>query len=229
MQSVGFGGMLAEGFVALIALVTIMIVTPDEIAGLKPGTIYGNGIGRFLTLLIGKENLPFAITFGAMAFSTFVFDTLDVCTRLGRYLMQELFGWKSRSGAALAPAITVAVPAYILIFAAEGSWVRFWTLFGSSNQLLAALSLLAITIWLYRSRRRIWFTLIPMLFVLTITLWSLVDLTIGNFRAARGFDVSLINAFASCALIILALFLLLRSLVVLRTGELTKPTGSGRA
>ena len=75
--------MLAEGFVALIALVTIMIMTSDEVKGMSPGTIYGNGIGQFLTLIIGRENLAFAITFGAMAFSTFVFDTLDVATRLG--------------------------------------------------------------------------------------------------------------------------------------------------
>ncbi len=86
IRPVGYGAMLAEGFVAFISLVTIMIVASSDISGLSPATIYGNGIGNFLTLLIGKENLPFAITFGAMAFSTFVFDTLDVCTRLGRYI-----------------------------------------------------------------------------------------------------------------------------------------------
>ncbi|MGH9362575.1 MAG: carbon starvation CstA family protein, partial [Thermoanaerobaculia bacterium] len=81
LQPVGFGAMLAEGFVAVIALVTVMIAAPGELEGLAPGTVYGNGIGRFLTLLIGPERLAFAVTFGAMAFSTFVFDTLDVCTR----------------------------------------------------------------------------------------------------------------------------------------------------
>ncbi|MCA1849714.1 MAG: carbon starvation protein A, partial [Acidobacteria bacterium] len=84
IKAVGYGAMLAEGFVALIALVTIMIVAQESITkGTAPGTIYGNGIGQFLTLLIGRENLAFAVTFGAMAFSTFVFDTLDVCMRLG--------------------------------------------------------------------------------------------------------------------------------------------------
>ncbi|MFN3329336.1 MAG: carbon starvation protein A, partial [Pyrinomonadaceae bacterium] len=81
---VGYGAMLAEGFVAFIALVTIMIVSAETVKGIPPGKIYGNGIGEFLTILIGKENLPFAVTFGAMAFSTFVFDTLDVSLRLGR-------------------------------------------------------------------------------------------------------------------------------------------------
>ena len=54
---IGYGAMLAEGFVALIALVTIMIAAPGSIAGPAPGTIYGNGIGRFLTLVIGQDKL----------------------------------------------------------------------------------------------------------------------------------------------------------------------------
>ena len=83
--------------VAFIALVTVMIAFGDSLVGpdgknLPAGKIYGNGIGNFLALIIGQENLKFAITFGAMAFSTFVFDTLDVTMRLGRYLVQELIG-----------------------------------------------------------------------------------------------------------------------------------------
>lgn len=216
MQTVGYGGMLAEGFVALIALVTIMVVSSEDIQGMRPGRIYGNGIGQFLTIIIGKENLPFAITFGAMAFSTFVFDTLDVSTRLGRYILQELFGWRTRVGAAVAAAITISVPAYILAFADKDAYVKFWTLFGSSNQLLAALSLLAITVWLYRARKRIWFTLLPMLFVLTITLWSLVRLTIGNIQAARGFGIEMVNALAAVSLILLSIFLVYKALVKFR-------------
>ncbi|TFH57985.1 MAG: carbon starvation protein A, partial [Candidatus Zixiibacteriota bacterium] len=193
MQPVGFGAMLAEGFVALIALGTIMIVSMDDIKGLKPGTIYGNGIGDFLTLIIGKQHHQFAVTFGAMAFSTFVFDTLDVCTRLGRYIFQELFNWRSRLGAVVGTLGVVALPVYFIAGAPEGSYIKFWTLFGSSNQLLAALSLLTITVWLHQARKRIAFTLLPMLFVLTITLWSLVSLAVSNFRTARGFDIAAIN------------------------------------
>jgi carbon starvation protein len=223
MKTVGYGGMLAEGFVAVIALVTIMIVTPGEASGLKPGTIYGNGIGRFLTILIGEENLPFAITFGAMAFSTFVFDTLDVCTRLGRYILQELFGWTTRAGAALATAITIAVPAYILLYAEEGAWVKFWTLFGSSNQLLAALSLLTVSLWLHSAGKRVWFTLIPMLFVLGITLWSLGSLFVANVQESVGFSVQMINAISAAALILLALYLVLHALLAARRDSRSRP------
>jgi len=216
MKPIGYGAMLAEGFVALIAMVTIMTVSQSDIQGLSPGTIYGNGIGRFLTLLIGPENLQFAITFGAMAFSTFVFDTLDVSTRLGRYIVQEVAGWRGRLASIFGTLATIAIPLYVLATARESSWVNFWTLFGASNQLLAALTLLSITVWLYRSRRRIAFTLLPMLFVLTITLWSLSKLMIGNWRAATGIDTALINSLAAGVLILLALFLTVTALFKLR-------------
>jgi carbon starvation protein len=216
MHPIGYGAMLAEGFVAMIALVTVMIAAPDSIKGLAPGTVYGNGIGEFLSLIIGRERLAFAVTFGAMAFSTFVFDTLDICMRLGRYIVQELLGWKGTRGALAGTLVTVAVPVYLLSFGGPGLWSKFWTLFGASNQLLAALTLLAITIWLHQARRRIAFTLVPMLFVLTITLWALGKLAIANLEASQGFDVLLVNALAATALIALALFLATSALVRVR-------------
>ncbi|HYH85654.1 MAG TPA: carbon starvation CstA family protein [Pyrinomonadaceae bacterium] len=217
IKPVGYGAMLAEGFVALIALVTIMIVAQSDIKpGTAAGTIYGNGIGRFLTLIVGPENLPFAITFGAMAFSTFVFDTLDVCTRLGRYIAQELFGWRGRAGALVGTLLTVALPFYFITFAPPGSWLSFWTLFGASNQLLAALTLLTITAWLYQARRRIAYTLVPMLFVLVITLWALTMFAVGNFRISKGLDIQFVNAVASAALVALAIYLVVVALLRLR-------------
>ncbi len=217
LQPVGYGAMLAEGFVAVIALVTVMIMLPEEIKGLAPGTVYGSGIGKFLTLLIGPENLGFAVTFGAMVFSTFVFDTLDVCTRLGRYLLQELFGWKGKGGAVAATLLTVGLPGILLASSVgEGMWIKFWTLFGASNQLLAALTLLAVTVWLWRSKRNALFTLLPMLFVLAITLWALLRLAWANWTLPEGGVIALANALAASALVLLALFLagtaLLRSL-----------------
>ncbi|MCM2317450.1 MAG: carbon starvation protein A, partial [Thermoanaerobaculia bacterium] len=216
IRPVGYGAMLAEGFVAFIALVTVMIMTGDQLKGLKPGTIYGNGIGEFLTLIIGEEHRNFAITFGAMAFSTFVFDTLDVSTRLGRYIIQELLGWRTRIGAAFATVATVAVPVWFIAYSPEGSWVKFWTLFGASNQLLAALTLLAISAWLHEARQRIAFTLLPMLFVLTITLWALGRIALQSFASAKGVDVVLANAIASSLLIALALFLVGSAIAKLR-------------
>ena len=227
IRSVGYGAMLAEGFVALIALVTVMIVAQDALRGKAPGTIYGNGIGNFLTLIIGQDKLALAVTFGAMAFSTFVFDTLDVSMRLGRYIVQELFGWKGRLGAMVGTMLTMGLPFYFIVFAPPNSWLKFWTLFGASNQLLAGLSLLAITFWLYQSRQRIAFTLLPMIFVLVITLWALVSLVIGNLRITRigtgVVDIELINAIAAAALVLLALYLAVVALIKVR-GDRQKGT-----
>jgi carbon starvation protein len=208
---VGYGAMLAEGFVALIALVTVAIGTSAELKGLKPGTIYGNGIGEFLTLVIGRDKLPFAITFGAMAFSTFVFDTLDVATRLGRYLVQELLGWRGWGGAALGTALTIAPAAFFLGYGGEGSYLRFWTLFGASNQLLAALTLLSIAVWLRKEGRGALFVILPLIFVLTITVWALVSIVRKSFADSQGFDVPFANASAAAVLLLLAAFLVARA------------------
>ena len=108
-----------------------------------------------------------------MAFSTFVFDTLDVATRLGRYVLQELTGSWSKTAAVMATLLTAGVPLALLLLGGRNGFQKFWTLFGTSNQLLAALTLLAIGVWLKRTGRPAWFAWAPMTFVLGITLWAL--------------------------------------------------------
>jgi carbon starvation protein len=114
----------------------------------------------------------------------------------------------------------MGLPFYFIVFAPPNSWLKFWTLFGASNQLLAGLSLLAITFWLYQARQRIAFTLLPMIFVLVITLWALISLVIGNLRITRigsgQLDIELINAIAAAALVMLALYLAVVALVKIR-------------
>jgi carbon starvation protein len=207
-RPIGYGGMLLEGFVALIALSTIMMVDSSEIVGQAPGAIYGAGLGRFLSVLIGEQHLVFATTFGAMAFSTFVFDTLDVSTRLGRYILQELLGWSGARGMIGATVGTILPAMCFLGLAGDGSYRMFWTLFGTSNQLLAALTLLAVSVWLSRTGRRYWFTVAPMLFVMTMTLWSLMlQAKAALLALAQGggrFGVDTVNGAVALALILLA-------------------------
>lgn len=222
-HTVGYGAMLAEGFVALIAVAIVMMMAQEKIEGLRPGVIYGLGIGEFLAVIIGRENLPFAVTFGAMAFSTFVFDTLDVSARLGRYLFQELTGARGRWGAVAGTILTCVAPLPFLLLMQGGEWSKFWTLFGASNQLLAALTLLAVTVWLHRARKRIAFTLLPMLFVLTITVWALVAMTINNWRTSTGFDFALLNSLGALALLLLAGFIVLTALRQNQLGKRTVP------
>ncbi len=204
-KAVGYGAMLAEGFVAVIALATVMIALPDEVAGKAPGTVYGTGIGRFLARAIGDEHLPFAITFGAMAFSTFVFDTLDVSTRLGRYVLQELFDLRSRAAQIGATALTVGLPLLFILQAGAGAYQAFWTLFGTSNQLLAALSLLGVSVWLKRSGKACWYTLIPMLLISAVTVSALaIQIYRPFFGSASATPLELINGAVALAMLVLA-------------------------
>jgi carbon starvation protein len=208
-RPIGYGAMLMEGFVALIALSTLLIVSKEEIAGKGPGTIYGEGLGKFLAVFLGQKHLVFAVTFGAMAFSTFVFDTLDVATRLGRYILQELTGLTSRTGAVLATLATCGVPLLLVLGSGPGSYVKFWTLFGTSNQLLAGLSLLGVTVWLKRTGRRYWFVALPTLFIFAVTLTALVLQSYGNLGGTAGGLTPLLNGVAGLGLLGLALAFIL--------------------
>src|SRR5688572_834751 len=82
---IGYGAMLMEGMVAVISLCCVMMLASDsplaKTAAPPAGVIYGQGIGRFLEIV----GIPAAIgiSFGLLAFTTFIYDTLDVCTRLG--------------------------------------------------------------------------------------------------------------------------------------------------
>jgi carbon starvation protein len=190
--TVGYGAMLLEGLVALVALATVMILPLSQAKDAPPSVLYGNGIALFLTKIIGPEHLRFAQVFGTMAFSTFVFDTLDVATRLGRYILQELTGTKGRASAVVATLVTAGVPLAILLTAGKDGYRTFWTLFGTSNQLLAALTLLGISVWLRRTGRPCWFTVVPMLFVLAITVLALVLQVRGFLAQVRSPDGSLV-------------------------------------
>jgi carbon starvation protein len=115
-----------------------------------------------------------ALAFALLAFSTFIYDTLDVCTRLARYIMQELLGWKSYFGGVMAALITLVLPIVFLMLTKEKGYLVAWPNFGTSNQLLASLTLLAITVWLRKTGKKAMFTLIPMVFMMIVTLWSIL-------------------------------------------------------
>jgi carbon starvation protein len=219
--------MLLEAFVALIALVTIMIVVPGG-PKTSAGATYGRGIGQFAAVAIGKEHLLVATVFGSMAFSTFVFDTLDVATRLGRYIIQELLDWRSRTGAVVATLATVGAPLLFIATAdapAPGrppTYMAFWTLFGTSNQLLAALTLLGITVWRKRLGKTVWFTFVPMLFVMGITVWALGLQARASLRAFRAADgaldpTQLANGFVAVTLLVLAALVVAEAVHAFRT------------
>jgi len=176
---IGYGGMLLESFVALIALSTLLILSSSQMQNLKsPNQIYANGIAVFLNSLgINKE---FALNFALLTFATFVYDTLDVATRLGRYIFQELTGWRGKLSPYISTAATLLLPVVFVtrqITDADGNiipaWQVFWTVFGSSNQLLAAMVLLGLSIWMFRKKMKFMVTLVPGIFMMAVAVVSL--------------------------------------------------------
>ncbi|MFN7182509.1 MAG: carbon starvation CstA family protein, partial [Planctomycetota bacterium] len=223
-RQIGYGAMLLESFVAIIALATIMIVSSNQIKGESAGKIYGNGLAHFVTTIIGKDNFIFAYTFGAMAFSTFVFDTIDVATRLGRYILQELFNSRSFISAVIATILTVAMPLLFLLVSNKDSWKAYWLLFGTSNQLLAALTLLVVSVWLKKCGKTNWYTLLPFIFMVIVTVSSLVLHIKQGIKIiiSDGFMISvpIINSMISCILIVIVMILIvdaIRSLKVTKS------------
>lgn len=186
---IGYGAMLLEGIVAVIALSTVMILSKDsELLKKSPNFVYASGIGSFMQLI--GVSPAFGISFGLMAFTTFVYDTLDICTRLGRYIIQELTGWKGWFGRIFATVITGGMPMFLILITmkdAEGkpvaAWRVFWQTFGASNQLLAALALIGMTIWLLNTAKfkKAWLvTFIPAVLMFTMSSWALIRMFIAN-------------------------------------------------
>jgi carbon starvation protein len=224
-KPVAYGAMLLEALVALIALSCVMMRSPASpvLAGAtRPNFIFGSGLGEYLRAI----GIPagFATTFALLAFTTFVYDTLDVCTRLGRYILQELTGWHGRAGRLIATALTTGTPLFFVtrtITDTAGhsvpSWRIFWGLFGASNQLLAALTLIGVTVWLHRTYRArwVWFvTGIPALWMYAMSGLALLEFIqkgffakTGEFRAGGADAVS----WAALVLAFLALVLLVEA------------------
>ena len=118
VRPVAYGAMLLEAMVAVFALSCVMVLAagfPGRVAGraVRPGD-------RELHELCVGVPMYFAVSFGLLAFSSFVFDTMDVCTRLGRYVMQEMLGVKGLAGGIVATLVTLAAPSLYLWTAPVG-------------------------------------------------------------------------------------------------------------
>lgn len=181
---IGYGTMLLEGMVAVVSLCCVMLLTREQAAGIKePSFVYAKGLASFLGVLHIPEATGLA--FGMLAFTTFVYDTLDVCTRLGRYIVEELTGLKGTVGRWIATAVTAGAPLLFVMQTqtdpatgnAKPAWAVFWGLFGASNQLLAALTLIGVTVWLWRTYRARWVFYVvglPTAFMYGMSTWALL-------------------------------------------------------
>lgn len=225
-KPIGYGAMLLEGMVAIVSLCCVMMFAfgSPELTGKTPNEIYASGIGRFMQVF--GVDPAFGKAFALMAFTTFVYDTLDVCTRLGRYILQELTGWHNQFGRWFATGLTAGVPLYFLLRhpadAAMPVWQIFWNLFGASNQLLAALTLLGITMWLWRTRRAWWVWLVtgvPTVFMYVMSTWALFAMTWPKFRGPGGEWIIPrdVVPWVGLVLMVLALLMLVEAIRILLT------------
>lgn len=224
-RKVGYNAMLLESILAVCVILAIggalsfadykSIVWPldpsvksNPILGfsLAAGQLFNKGLG-----------IPIALgtVFGILLVEGFVVTTLDAAVRLNRYLFEELWGILFRKTPRLMAHYWFNSGLSVLIMWALASTSAFnllWPIFGTANQMLAALSLLAVSAWLLLRRKRALFTLIPAVFMMATTLASLVILFLQYARQKNyilmGADVVLFGL--AVAVIVLTAKTLLR-------------------
>jgi len=227
---IGYGTMVLEAVVAILALATVMMLPKgDAILKSDPNLVYANGLAQYMGLIGIDYNM--ALAFALLAFSTFVYDTLDVCTRLARYILQELLGWQSLAGGAVATFVTLLIPFAFLLLTEEKGYLVAWPIFGTSNQLLASLILLAVSVWMIHEGKKAIYVLVPMGFMLAVTVTSLVTQMapfIGSLPAlVSGAEVKrdiIIVGIASIVIFILCLMIVIEAfrILVLKRGKPAK-------
>ncbi|HRC81077.1 MAG TPA: carbon starvation protein A [Sedimentibacter sp.] len=185
---IGYGAMLIEGVLAVVSLITAAYVSNTELTELLKGgpvNVFSSGVGTFMS----KFGIPFDIgkSFVALAVSAFALTSLDTATRLGRFIFQEFFDNPEKEKPSILTNMYVSTAITVLIggYMAAGGYARIWPIFGSANQLLAALALLAIAVWLKKSGRNYHMLTIPMIFMLVVTLSALVLLIKSNLAAGN--------------------------------------------
>jgi carbon starvation protein len=170
-KKIGYGAMLMEGAVSILALVAILagFKTHGSLAqmmakgGAGPIAAFSQGYKTITEPFFGQYGGLIAVTI----LNSFILSSLDAGMRIGRYITHELFGIKNRY---LSTLIMVSVSA---VLALSGKWKQLWPIFGASNQLVAALALLIITSWLLIQKKPIRYTIIPAILVLVTTVGAL--------------------------------------------------------
>jgi carbon starvation protein len=181
---IGYGGMLLEGMLAVLVLTAIgsSLAYTDYMAIVWPDVGKGNPILGFAfavgNLLHNSFGISLALgsVLGILVVEGFLITTLDSAVRLNRYLFEELWKTVLKSPPAIMrkfwfnSGLSVAL---MLLLAWSEGWKGIWPLFGATNQLLAALTLITATVWLHRAGKKSWFTLLPAMLMLVTTIAAL--------------------------------------------------------
>ena len=225
-RMIGYGAMLGEGSLGLMSVLASTAgfatlaawkshYSSWSTAGSMDAKVgaFVNGGAYFL-----KEGLMLPDGFGttliAVIVISFAATTLDTSTRIQRYITTELgqiYNIKILTNRFVASAIAAFTP-LILVFGGEGlSWKRLWPIFGATNQMLAGLSLLVLSVYLFRKGRKTIFTLIPMIFLIIMTSIAMI-LSLRDFIRSGNWVLSILSLF----LLSFSFWIILEAITVVR-------------
>lgn len=201
-KAIGYGSMLIECVLAVIALIAVGSASMDSWAGMTPPQVFAFGISSML----GKIGFPehTATTILMLAISAFALTSLDTATRLGRFLFQEMFATKKDGSPSIlsnmyvATLVTIGAAALLTV----AGYTRIWALFGACNQLVAVPAFLAVACWLKRQGRKHSMFYIPMFFMLVTSGSALVLKFISNTKLLMAGQGTAIVEGLQCALIV---------------------------
>jgi len=192
VRRIGYGGMILEGVLALLVLLAIgagmefsdfvNIVYPAGKGG-NPILGFAMGMGGLLEKGLGI-NPVLGIVFGILMVEGFVVTTLDTAVRLNRYLFEELWGLIFRTVPRIMKTYVFNSLLCVLMMyglAKTNTIMDLWKIFGTANQLMAALTLIAVAAWLYARSRRKWFVVWPAAFMMILTVTALVWLLLTSY------------------------------------------------
>ena len=220
-QPIGYGGMLIECLLAVISLCAVGFVWSKYAAGgyASPTAVFADGLSQMLACIPGLadvQGLAYALLI--LAVSAFCLTSLDTATRLARYMFQELWTPVDTKPEDLTgvrkvmanPYVATIITVVIGVFLGMTGYTIIWPLFGAANQLLAALALLAVAAWLGNVGKNNKMFLLPMAFMLVVTITSLVITIKSQFGliAAGGADWgAYVKAILGLLLVVLAIIL----------------------
>ncbi len=239
---IGYGGMLGEGLLATTAVAALAIVATTEFSSGLAGALANFPTGGGVMLSSLGIPVAYGVPFIGLVFVSFLLTSTDTAVRLGRYMMEEIVGTPETSAQRTVTNRYVnagiqCVLAYVLV--ASGTWESLWPLFGSANQLLAALALLTATIWLvnWDDSKQLLSTGGPLVLMFAVTivalLWiALIKAPQGIMEAGSTIEAVSIGAQAIISLILTGLALSLarigyRNIASARRGRPSTPVADG--
>ena len=201
-KTIGFGGMLLEGILAVAVLSVLAagldfgsyknIVFPSAPgAASNPILAFALAVGAVLKSSLGIPQV-YGTVFGILLVEGFVVTTLDTAVRLNRYLMEELWAILFRNVPRILKSYVFNAGLVVLVsyfLAADNSINKVWPIFGAANQLLAALVLIVVAVWLSNKGKPSWFASVPAAFMLATTIASLLYLLVNKYMTARNWPL----------------------------------------